>query len=111
SYKIYIGLAAALLISITVAIGFYLRGQHTNQEMQLSSKYGGDALPGGNHAILTLADGSTIRLDSLTNGTSLEQGGTTVTKTSDRQVTYERKADHGSVAFNTVVTPNGGQYR
>lgn len=41
SYKIYVGLAAALLISIIVAIGFYLRNQHTNQEMQLSSKYGG----------------------------------------------------------------------
>src|SRR5690606_33507055 len=75
------------------------------------SKYGGDALPGGNHAILTLADGSTVRLDSLANGASLEQGGTIVTKTSDGQVTYERKADQGSPAFNTVATPNGGQYR
>jgi len=70
-----------------------------------------DLAPGGNKAILTLADGRKIILDSAGNGTITKEGNTTVIK-SDGLLTYEASTGNGQeAAYNTITTPNGGQYR
>ena len=45
--------------------------------------------PGGNKAILTLADGSTINLETAVNGTLAKQGNTTLLKIADGQLSYK----------------------
>jgi ferric-dicitrate binding protein FerR (iron transport regulator) len=70
-------------------------------------------VPGGNKAILTLADGSTVILDSVANGTVTTQGGTRIIKNKNGQLTYDLSAtaNTGTVSYNTITTPRGGQYQ
>jgi len=79
-----------------------------------------DRAPGGNVALLTLADGSTIALDSVGNGVVAQQGNTNIDKLGNGQLAYKRAdtregADRGQDAdapvHNTLTTPRGGQYR
>jgi transmembrane sensor len=65
--------------------------------------------PGGNKAMLILADGSTISLDSAANGYLAEQGSTKIHKTANGQLSYE-SAKGRAAGFNTIATPRGGQY-
>jgi transmembrane sensor len=72
-----------------------------------------DVLPGGNKAVLTLANGQTIILDNAKKGTLAKLGTTLVNKTSDGQLVYNAK-DKGDAntmpSINTIATPRGGQY-
>jgi ferric-dicitrate binding protein FerR (iron transport regulator) len=73
-----------------------------------------DALPGGNKAILILANGKTIILDNAQNGTLAKQGNTTVNKTADGKLVYNLSniADTNAVpSINTINTPRGGEYQ
>ncbi|WEK38123.1 MAG: DUF4974 domain-containing protein [Candidatus Pseudobacter hemicellulosilyticus] len=70
--------------------------------------------PGGNKAILTLADGSNIVLDSIGNGQLAAQGNVQILKQGD-MVSYVFKQDEDNLQshlyFNTIATPPGGEYR
>ncbi|MBS1577680.1 MAG: FecR family protein [Bacteroidetes bacterium] len=71
-----------------------------------------DPAPGGNKAILTMADGSTINLDDVTNGVLAQQGNTRVTRLDNGKLVYDAQSKNNSpVYFNTVTTPRGGQYQ
>ncbi|MBK8606264.1 MAG: FecR domain-containing protein [Chitinophagaceae bacterium] len=70
-----------------------------------------DVAPGGNKAILTLADGSTIILDNAANGNLAEQGNTKVIKLDDGQLAYNAGGIGSEVVYNTISTPRGGQYQ
>jgi ferric-dicitrate binding protein FerR (iron transport regulator) len=77
-------------------------------------------LPGStNKAVLILADGSRIALDSVHNGQIAQQGITRVIKGNGTvslvsNSTLSGEANAGSntpVAYNTIMTPRGGQYQ
>lgn len=68
-----------------------------------------DAAPGGNKAMLRLANDSVIDLTGAKNGVLDQQGGSQVVKPADGELAYE-KGGAGSVGFNTLITPRGGQY-
>ena len=71
-----------------------------------------DILPGTNKAILTLANGSTIVLDSAGNGALARQGNTQVVKLDSGAIAYRAEAATGKAAlYNTITTPRGGQYK
>jgi transmembrane sensor len=70
----------------------------------------GDLPPGSNKAILKLADGKTIVLDSAAKGLLAKQGGSEVQKTDSGQLTYTAQ-EKGELAYNTLTTPRGGQYQ
>ena len=71
-----------------------------------------DILPGGDKAILTLANGSQIILDSAANGVVAQQGKTEVMKLANGQLVYKGAGDQeNDVLYNTMATPRGGQYR
>lgn len=72
----------------------------------------GDVPPGKDGAILTLADGTTIVLDSTGNGALAEQNGVQVIKL-DGQLTYNGKEvqPDGMPMYNTIVTPAGRQFQ
>ncbi|HEX2536291.1 MAG TPA: FecR domain-containing protein [Chitinophagaceae bacterium] len=71
-----------------------------------------DLAPGGNKALLTLADGRTLVLDSAADGTLARQGGTQVIKLNDGRLAYRNEAPGaGAPGYNTLRTPKGGQYQ
>ena len=73
-----------------------------------------DIMPGGNKAVLTLSDGSTIVLDRAAIGPVANQGATNIVKPNDGSLTYTgSKATDGTTAilYNTISTPKGGQYQ
>lgn len=70
-----------------------------------------DVPPGGNKAVLTLADGTSVVLDSLANGKIAQQGKGQVIKLSDGHIAYTAAGvTHTSeVMYNRLITPRGGQ--
>lgn len=68
-------------------------------------------IPGGERAVLTLADGSQIVLDSAGNGLLAQQGNVQVLKMANGQITYDLKGAAQSEMMNTMRTPRGGQYQ
>lgn len=76
-------------------------------------RFKNDVQPGGDKAILTLADGTTIVLDSSRNGSLSTQGNARVIKLSNGRLAYQAMkggAEAGPV-YNTISTPRGGQYQ
>ena len=68
-------------------------------------------LPGGDRAILTLADGRQINLDSSANGVVADQGNVTISKTASGQLAYKTlEGKPIAPAFNTLTTPRAGQF-
>ena len=70
-----------------------------------------DIDPGGQKAVLTLADGTAIVLDSAANGQLATQQGSRILK-KDGQVIYTPAGDgQGAPAYNVLRTPRGGMYQ
>ena len=68
-------------------------------------------VPGANKAMLTLADGTSIPLDSAGKGTLALQGSTRITN-ANGSLNYTAGGKAGpQVMYNTVTTPHGGQYQ
>jgi ferric-dicitrate binding protein FerR (iron transport regulator) len=72
-----------------------------------------DIQPGSNKAVLTLADGSNISLDSAHTGRLTQQGGAEVLKLADGRLKYNVLEGNSpnTVTYNVLSTPKGGQYR
>lgn len=68
-------------------------------------------VPGSNKAVLTLANGSSIVLEDVENGNLVSQGNARIIKTGDVLAYNTDHAEAGSVMYNSVTTPRGGQYR
>jgi len=72
----------------------------------------GDVQPGRNKAVLTLADGSVITLDSAQNGLLTRQGNINVVKNKNGEVEYQSTGhEQAAVSWNILATPKGGQYQ
>ncbi|WP_159452659.1 FecR family protein [Pedobacter nyackensis] len=107
-------IAAAVLIVVSAVFYFYINSGTTNQKGLTAQHQGNDVQPGGNKAILTLADGSKVSLTDADNGELARQAGMVVTKTKDGQLVYEVSDDMAGtteVVYNTISTPAGGQYQ
>jgi len=65
------------------------------------------AAPKNNKAMITLADGRKVALDSLVNGTLVVQGHVKVVKTADGQIVYNGSAD--AIEYNTLFNPRGSK--
>lgn len=110
--------AAAILIIVFLSAGIYLWLIRT---LPVETANGGvsitvpqkDRAPGRNGAILTLADGSTIVLDSAANGIVAAQGSTTIVKQENGQLTYQAETgkEQPAIVYNTLETPRGRQYQ
>lgn len=108
--------AAAIILILLSAAGYWLiNTQYTTSVAQKkrATQPLNDIAPGSNKAILTLADGSNMQLDSAGNGELTQQGNTKIVKLADGQVTYQASGDvvAKQVYYNILTTPRGGQYR
>jgi ferric-dicitrate binding protein FerR (iron transport regulator) len=109
--------AAAVLLLLTGGVWFFA-GRKGNAPAFAGKVPASlhDAPPGGNKALLTMADGSTIMLDSAANGQLALQGNVKVLKLDSGVVRYEIATSYepralSKVAYNTITTPRGGQYQ
>ena len=113
--------AAAAVLIIGLGIGLYTYNPSVNLT-NLNSEYSSnvndaavDIAPGGNKATLTLADGTAIFLDDVSDGQIAQQDGLTIDKNEDGLVTYTIRGNEpelsNEVVFNTISTPKGGQYQ
>jgi len=109
--------AASVVIILSAAIfAKYKQGKGEFQPATATvAKAVQDVEPGGQKAILTLSDGSTIELDDANNGQIAQQGQMQVIKLANGRVEYkslDKNQESGqSLTFNTMSTPRGGQYQ
>jgi ferric-dicitrate binding protein FerR (iron transport regulator) len=107
--------AAAVIIIGAVALGehFLFKMDKSNQHQVARSDFQ-NIRPGGNKAVLTLADGRKVVLDDARNGQLATQAGVVITKAADGQIVY-RISGTGTTGQqklqNTISTPKGGQYQ
>ncbi|MGN6491767.1 MAG: FecR family protein [Agriterribacter sp.] len=108
--------AACVLLLLIAGAGYFIYTKQAATPAVIVQKNGKpDIAPGGNKAILTLNDGSTIVLDSAANGSLTQQGNTDIVKTQDGHLEYNVDDGNNNTAveilYNTISTPRGGQYQ
>lgn len=116
--KTWFRYAAAVFLITGTATFFYLNNRPQQAITQVTPIEKTDILPGGNKAMLTLADGSVIALDSAANGALANEAGIQVSKQGAGMLVYHTPQDNNEqsltakkIAFNTMSTPKGGQYQ
>jgi len=111
-YKVALSIAAMLIIVLGAGF-FYSSNESSVVKEKLAqadtNRFKNDVAPGRNGAVLTLADGSSIVLDSAKNGALAIQGSTQIIK-KDGQILYNKIGNNSAPAYNTISTPNGRQY-
>jgi len=106
--------AAAIILIFGFGALYKFRSKSEMQSVAIVQPVLKDVPPGGNRAMLTLADGSTIILDSAANGVLARQGSTEVSKKENGQLVYNSKKQDNTQTtnqINTLATPKGGQYQ
>lgn len=119
-YKVWLPRVAAVLL-LAAFIGSYQ--YYTNNIKPVSDQHltkvknsslNTDVQPGGNKAQLILGDGTVITLDEAANGRVAKQGDTKINKENGELIydaTNTNTDNTKEIAFNTITTPKGGQYR
>jgi len=108
--------AAVLFILFSAAAYFIFFNHKVKQDMATTGpgekRFTNDVAPGTEKAILTLADGTTIVLDSLSNGAIAQQGNTVIMK-EDGLLAYNADTKNlpTGILYNTITIPRGGEYR
>ena len=106
---------AASIATVVIGGWLYIKYQSvakTNTSPSIASHLKNDVAPGGDKAILTLSDGSTVVLDSTGNGTIAHQGATNIVKVDNGRLAYNALNEKpGEVTYNTLTTPAAGQFQ
>jgi len=108
--------AAMVLLVAGKAVLFFLPSNPATKKPVASGLQAPDTHdlpPGRNNAILTLADGHTITLDSAANGGLAQQGHTKVIKLNG-QIAYRNTGSpqgEEAILLNTISTARGNQYQ
>lgn len=108
-YWLRVAAAAAIIVLLggTVLVSIFTH----RKEKQVNTAIASAAIvaPGSNKAVLTLADGSTITLDS-TGNQVIRQGSATIHQHSG-QLQYDVQGKAAAISYNILATPQGGQYQ
>lgn len=107
--------AAAVVIFLFAGAYFLFTGKNEKPEIITqaeNNKFKADKSPGKDGAILTLADGEEIILDSAANGMLTLQGKSKVVK-KDGMLSYSPSTGGGQeeALYNTLSTPRGRQFQ
>lgn len=106
--------AACVLTLLSISLYRYYSQSAVEKVVPLATQSDGIG-PGGQKALLTLADGTQIELKAASQGEIATQPGISIRKTSDGQITYAihtQKDSRGTLpVINTISTPIGGQYQ
>ncbi|MCM5528414.1 FecR family protein [Parasegetibacter sp. NRK P23] len=99
---------AAALLLLAVGFGIYHKLHTAGNATVKETIVKNDILPGSNGAILTLADGTQVLLDTIANGTIQLQGGIAA-RVVNGTLLYE--AQDGPAQWNTITTPAARQFQ
>ena len=102
--------AASILVVLGMGAYFWLQnGSMQQQQQPANPAVAMDIAPGRNGAVLTLADGSKVQLDSMASGTITMEAGTRI-QLENGKITYNKGANATDIRYNTMTTPNGRQF-
>lgn len=118
--RLFLFFAAAAAVCMLAVAGVFLFHHAASVAVIVKKTAPPAIIPAGNKAVLTLADGSHIVLDSAANGPLARQGGMQVIKLAGGQLAYTA-TKAGTVAgtisagdehplYNEISTPRGGFY-
>lgn len=112
-WRRYVAVAASVLF---VAGSVYIfKAIVHHRSIRLDENVTGQIRPGGDHATLVLPNGSTILLDTASNGVLVDQGAVRAVKTGDGVLAFQPAGGDGLVPgqslLNKVSTPTGGIFR
>lgn len=114
--KIVWAAASVIIIAVSISL-FYFFNKPSGEETpiakdQSANKYKDDVLAGTTGAILRLADGSSILLDSANDGNLNYQGNMlAVKKGGSLNYVQGNEKDNGNIVYNTIETPRGRQFQ
>ncbi|GAA4432226.1 hypothetical protein GCM10023091_03960 [Ravibacter arvi] len=105
--------AVAATVAFICISGAWLKwGNDGTGKADLTARVQPAIKPGGNRAMLTLADGSTVLLDEAADGLILRQGAIEINKVTDGYLEYKAAGnEHPANGNHTISTPRGGQYK
>lgn len=109
-YRWLAGAAAVLCIAAGLSLFVYIRRHQPAVNTAQFAR--NDIRPGSNKAILTLANGTQIRLEEARKGQLARQGNMVISKTADGKIVYAANAAAAgpdNTGFNSMSTPRGGQ--
>lgn len=111
--KLWYSLAAVIaLVTVSVGLFFALQSQHIERPSTTLSADLNRIAPGTVNAVLTLADGSKISLDSASRGRIATQGGVALSRGADNKLVYTNGGDVKTTAmWNTIETPKKGEFQ
>ncbi|WP_017260145.1 FecR family protein [Pedobacter arcticus] len=104
--------AAIVFLALSLITGIYILNHKNTISETISA-----IKPGGNKAILTLANGSKIVLNDIKDGTLIRQAGIEIIKAKDGRLIYNisdeqvSEQNPSSNQYNTLEVPRGGQYQ
>lgn len=103
--------AASVVLAIGVGSYFFMQTDKVKPKAQLAAN---DIAPGGNKAVLTLANGRKISLTDASSGGLAVQDNVKIIKTADGSLAYQdagtQTAASPVAGYNMISTPLGGQY-
>lgn len=102
-------MAAAASVLVLISAGFYGWRSMKGKPPVPAVAQQEDVKPGTNKAVLHLADGSVVTLDS-TGNQVIVQGETTINQQNGQLRYNANNPNATAVSFNTLTTPRGGQY-
>lgn len=107
----WLSYAAVVLILMTLTASLYFINNEKRDAIYGTKKVqnGNDVQPGSNKAVLTLADGSKVTLDSMGNQVIKQKGAAIHQHNGQLQYITQRIA--AETGYNILTTPRGGQFR
>jgi ferric-dicitrate binding protein FerR (iron transport regulator) len=118
-WRWYMAAASVLIFLICASwFGYFLssKGHATGMATAKTEHSQQEIFPGGNKAVLTLANGDKVILDSAQNGSLGVQANMKIVKITSGVLAYKRAASDElratrELLYNTIATPRGGQYQ
>lgn len=104
--------AASIIAIIGIGVYFYTSLSKNNSAPAITTVTSKDIpAPAANRAIITLADGSRVYLDSVGDGQLAQQGNIKLMKLSNGQIAYQTASGEmvKEIQFNTLTNPKGSK--
>jgi ferric-dicitrate binding protein FerR (iron transport regulator) len=110
--RVWVKWAAAAVIVFAVGGLWFLREtSNVRREKKELAKTNDVPAPTNTRAVITLADGSKVYLDSAGHGTIAEQNNVAVVKNSNGEIVYssEKRVASSELVYNTLTNPRGSK--
>lgn len=104
--------AASLILVLGTVLIWRYNAQLNLQNQQAKLHQSVHIKPGGNRAVLTLGDGSSVVLTEAKIGALADQQNVSVVKTAEGELRYKMRTGSASskISYNQIATPLGGKY-